>query len=125
MMIKLIKLILLALSLLSGPLAAKDFKRSKTIYAIETEGQVYKIDLAERTALIGGFEYYFGDPYQNNMPTITFLGGSEGVLEMMYVGMRVKVLFADYGHMRLAMKVDQVNQIPGWDVGKVHVPGKK
>ena len=99
---------------LSFNVYAEDFKREKRIYTIETESVIYRIDLAERTALIGGYKYYFGEPRKSNTPPIKLLGGGDGVFEMLYVGMRVKLRFADYGYMRLATKVEQVPAVPGW-----------
>lgn len=99
---------------------AKDHKGSKRFFTREVEGQIYRIKLEDRTAWIGGFEYYLGEPRFSNTPDIFLLNGDEVVYEMLQVGMRVKVRYADLGHIRIAKVVRQVDQVPGWYVGKTY-----
>jgi len=106
---KLAKWMLLGLVLLPSLAAAKDFSRPNRIYTVETTGVVQSIDLVEREARIGGFTYYFGSPIYGNSSEVKLYGVGFGSFEMLYVGMKVKVHFADTGVSRYVVLLEQLS----------------
>ena len=78
-------LVLLLLQLTVSVWAAEDW--------VEKEGVIREIDLANRTAIISGFRYYFGSAggYQNaDIDLLAYPGGS---FELLEVGMKVQFHF--------------------------------
>ena len=56
----------------------------------EKDGVVREIDLANRTAIISGFRYYFGTSFGYQTPEIELLLYPRGSFEMLQVGMKVQ-----------------------------------
>lgn len=67
--------------------------RAEEINWVEKEGVIYKIDRGNRTAVIGGYRYYFGSAsgYQN--ADIDLLGFPGGSFELLEVDMNVQFHF--------------------------------
>ena len=100
---------LLGLILLPSLTAAEDFPRPSRIYTVETTGVIELIDIAEREARIGGFTYYFGSPILDNLSEVKLYGVGYGSLEMLNVGMKVRVRFADTGVSRYVVLLEQLS----------------
>ncbi|MCZ6501063.1 MAG: hypothetical protein O6945_00950 [Gammaproteobacteria bacterium] len=76
---------------------------------METTGEIRSIDLAAREARIGGFTYYFGSPIYGNSSEVKLYNVGYGSFEMLYVGMKVKVRFADTGVSRYVVLLEQLS----------------
>lgn len=60
---------------------------------VEKEGVIRSINLVDRTAVISGYRYTFGHVSGLNQPTIELVGGTQGALELLKVGMKVQFHF--------------------------------
>lgn len=100
---------LLGLVVLPSLAVAEDFPRPNRIYTVETTGEIRSIDLAAREARIGGFTYYFGSPIYGNSSEVKLYNVGYGSFEMLYVGMKVKVRFADTGVSRYVVLLEQLS----------------
>ncbi|MFN3238643.1 MAG: hypothetical protein ACE37D_16490 [Pseudomonadales bacterium] len=82
------------------PVAAESITYDQIVDSIEdaveertTEGRIEAIDLAARTGTIGGYRYHFG-PSTLNLPLqVKLLGRNFGSLELLQVGMDVRVFY--------------------------------
>ncbi len=82
--------------------------RAEEINWVEKEGVIYKIDRGNRTAIIGGYRYYFGSAsgYQNaDMDLIGFPGGS---FELLETGMIVQFHFVQEDPWRRIIRLRQL-----------------
>jgi hypothetical protein len=100
--------LLLSLALvLPAQVLAREHPRPSRIYAVETTGEIRSIDLPNQEAIIGGFRYYFSS--QGSKPSrVSILGYEAGALELLQVGMKVRVQFADTGVSRYVLKLQQL-----------------
>ena len=74
-----------------------------------SSGIVRSIDLDSRTAVIGGYKYWFGpafSEYPLKISLLSYAGG--GSLELVEPGMKVEVTFGDTGDARIAMILRQL-----------------
>lgn len=81
---------LLGIMFLSHGIAAIDYSN---LDWVEKEGVIRKINLAERTAVISGYKYTFGNSSGFNQPTVKLLNSNYGALELLEVGMKVQFHF--------------------------------
>ena len=100
---------LLGLVFLPFLTVADDFPRPSRIYTVEITDVIRSINLAEREARIGGFTYYFGSPILDNSSEVKLYGVGFGSLEMLTVGMKVRVVFADTGVSRYVVLLEQLS----------------
>ena len=100
---------LLGLVVLPCLTVAEDFPRPSRIYTVETTDVIRSIDLAAREARIGGFTYYFGSPVLGNSSEVKLYGVGFGSFEMLHVGMKVKVRFADTGVSRYVILLEELS----------------
>ena len=100
---------LLGLVLLPSLVAAEDFPKPSRIYTVETSDVIRSIDLVRREARIGGFTYYFGSPIYGNSSEVKLYGVGFGSFEMLNVGMKVKVRFADTGVSRYVVLLEELS----------------
>jgi hypothetical protein len=92
----------------------------KVIYARTAVGEIHSIDLVKRTAIIGGYRYYFGDPRHSDSSRVSLYGYHSGSFEMLSPGMKVYIRYAEYGVGRYVVSLKQL--APGTDV---HARGVK
>ena len=71
-----------------------------------TRGVVQSIDLGNRTAIISGFLYDFGP---NTFPLkVRMYKSDAGAVELLRPGMKVDVVYGDFGATRLARQITQL-----------------
>jgi hypothetical protein len=75
---------------------------------VEKEGVVREIDLAQRTAIISGFRYYFGTSSGYQTPTIELLYYPTATFEMLTVGMKVQFHFTPEKPWRRILRLRQL-----------------
>ena len=80
--------------------------RKGPIRARKDRGVVHAIDLDQRTGEISGYSYHFGPPAYDLK--VTLLGSSYGALELLEPGMKVEVVYGDFGSSRLAFSIEQL-----------------
>ena len=86
----------------------------RVIYARTAVGEIYSIDLVNRTAIIGGYRYYFGDPRHSDASEVKMYGYQSGSFEMLSPGMKVYVRYGEYGVGRYVVSLQQL--APGTDI---------
>ena len=96
--------------LLGAPAYADDLQSimssTDTVVARTARGIIRSIDLDKRTAIIGGFMYAFGPP---SFPIkVTMLNASTGSIEMLRSGMKVEVVYGEFGTSRIAASIKQL-----------------
>ena len=96
-------LLILLLSLLSLAASA----RAAEEWA-EKDGVVREIDLANRTAIISGFRYYFGTSFGYQTPEIELLLYPRGSFEMLQVGMKVQFHYTPRKPYRRILRLRQL-----------------
>ncbi|MGB1686577.1 MAG: hypothetical protein ACPHE0_08940 [Pseudomonadales bacterium] len=96
-------LLILLLSLLALATAA----RAAEEWA-EKDGVVREIDLANRTAIISGFRYYFGTSFGYQTPEIELLLYPRGSFEMLQVGMKVQFHYTPRKPYRRILRLRQL-----------------
>ena len=74
----------------------------------EKDGVVREIDLANRTAIISGFRYYFGTSFGYQTPEIELLLYPRGTLEMLQVGMKVQFHYTPRKPYRRILRLRQL-----------------
>ena len=92
----------------------------RVIYARTAVGQIFSIDLVNRTAMISGYRYYFGNPVQGDASKISLYGYDAGSLEMLRVGMKVYIRYAELGTSRYVVSLKEL--APSTDI---HARGVK
>lgn len=75
---------------------------------VEKEGVVREIELAERTAIISGYRYYFGTSYGYQTPDITLINYPTATFEMLQVGMKVQYHFTPEKPWRRILRLRQL-----------------
>ena len=74
----------------------------------EKDGVVREIDLANRTAIISGFRYYFGTSFGYQTPEIELLLYPRGSFEMLQVGMKVQFHYTPRKPYRRILRLRQL-----------------
>ena len=74
----------------------------------EKDGVVREIDLANRTAIISGFRYYFGTSFGYQTPEIELLLYPRGTFEMLQVGMKVQFHYTPRKPYRRILRLRQL-----------------
>lgn len=121
MTVRKILLLIFTMSLfVAAPFASaeKTVKASqpKVIYARTAVGEIHSIDMNARTAVIGGYRYQFGSPIYSDTSKISLYGYSFGSFEMLRVGMKVYVRYAEYGVSRYVVSLKEL--APDTDIHK-------
>jgi len=80
----------------------------RVIYARTAVGKIFSIDLVNRTAMISGYRYYFGNPVQGDASKISIYGYDAGSLEMLRVGMKVYIRYGEYGIGRYVVSLKEL-----------------
>jgi hypothetical protein len=75
---------------------------------VEKEGVIREINLAERTAIISGYRYYFGTSYGFEAASIQLLQGSRASYEMLAVGMKVQFHYTPQKPWRRVLRLRQL-----------------
>lgn len=78
-------------------------KLEKPLRARTTRGVIHTIDMNARKGIIGGFEYHFGPP--TFQLKVTMKNSSGGALELLQPGMKVEVVYGDFGTTRIAAAI--------------------
>lgn len=103
---------LLAAILLFGSFASAPV----TLYGAEVlhsgarhrQGIVDVIDFADRTAIISGYKYSFGEPGANYYPDVTMLNSDFGSFELLKPGMKVDIVYGEFGFIRVVVSLQQL-----------------
>jgi hypothetical protein len=74
-------------------------------------GVIYSVDLAERTAIISGYKYYFGSPNEQADVKVKMYNSAYGAFELLQPGMKVEIVYGDDGNERWATEVQQLSDI--------------
>lgn len=88
----------------------------RVIYARTAIGVIHEINLTKRTAIIGGYIYYFGNPDDRDASKVTLYGYHSGAFELLKVGMKVTLRYAEYGVGRYVLSLRQL--APDTDIYK-------
>lgn len=83
----------------------------KKIYTRETTGIIRDINLSERQAIISGYKYYFGSTVYGDASDVRMYGSEFGAFEMLKVGMKVRVRYAEYGHIRYVTVLQELSPL--------------
>jgi hypothetical protein len=78
----------------------------KPLRARTTRGIIRTLDLDARKGVIGGYEYHFGPP--TFALKVTMLNSGGGALELLQPGMKVEVVYGDFGTARIAASIKQL-----------------
>lgn len=107
---------LLVLALMSHMTVAEELEfitdedvLNETVSARTTQGVIESVDLAERSAIIGGYTYDFGPA---NMPVpveVKMYNSEHGAFELLRSGMKVEIVYGDFGDVRLTVRVQQLS----------------
>ena len=81
-------------------------KLEKPLRARTTRGVIHTIDMNARKGIIGGFEYHFGPP--TFQLKVTMKNSSTGALELLQPGMKVEVIYGDFGSTRIAAEIKEL-----------------
>lgn len=81
----------------------------KRIFARTTTGIIRDINLSKRQAIISGYKYYFGNPIYGDASEVKLYGYDAGSFEILRVGMKVRIEYAEYGHIRYVVKLQQLS----------------
>jgi hypothetical protein len=74
-------------------------------------GMMEGLDLGERTAVIGGFKYFFGPSTLAEPLDVTIMGSDYGAIEMLKDGMQVEVHYLEAPRYRIGTRLVQVRTI--------------
>ncbi len=75
---------------------------------VEREGVVREIDLANRTAIISGYRYYFGTAAGYQAPEMQLIYYPKATLEMLTVGMKVQYHYTPQKPWRRILRLRQL-----------------
>jgi len=81
---------------------------AEQIFARSTTGVIREISLEAREAIISGYRYYFGHTQYNNSAEIKLYQSDAGAFELLSVGMKVEIVYAEYGHLRYVLRLQQL-----------------
>jgi hypothetical protein len=98
------RMIVLGLLLFCNAMAIAE----EEVWWLEKEGVIRSINLADRTAIITGFRYYFGSSSGYQMADIELLNQSTAVFEMLAVGMKVQFHFTSDKPWRRILRLRQL-----------------
>ena len=73
-----------------------------------TQGVVRDIGLAERTTVIGGYSYLVGPAIAETPVRVVLAGTTAGSFELLRNGMRVEVVYVDFGDARIAFEITEL-----------------
>jgi hypothetical protein len=90
-------------------LPAQSGLAADAIYARTTSGIIREIGLEAREAIISGYRYYFGHVQYNNAAEIKLYQSEGGAFELLTVGMKVEIVYAEYGHLRYVLSLQQLS----------------
>ncbi len=79
------------------------------MWARDAQGIVREIDLAARSVIIGGYSYLVGPSYVENPLRVSLSGTGAGSFELLEVGMKVEVVYVDFGYARIALMIDELS----------------
>lgn len=94
--------------LISQVVIAESAVNDGRVFARKTLGEVHRIDLAEREAVISGFRYYFGSVITGDDSKISMLGYSTGSFELLEPGMKLLIYYAETGVSRYVISAEQL-----------------
>ena len=97
----------LVMSILSSAFSAVAAENPK-VMARTKYGIIRSIDLQSRTAIISGFKYAFGSVEDGRTAEVKLYGSEYGALELLKVGMKVKVVYGEFGFMRVVLRLQQL-----------------
>ncbi len=80
----------------------------KPMWTRTTQGFVRDIDLAERTTVIGGYSYLVGPAIAETPVRVVLAGTTAGSFELLRNGMRVEVVYVDFGDARIAFEITEL-----------------
>lgn len=113
---KLLSIILMLASVTASAVTFEELGDSMTepIPPRSELGVIYEINFSERKITIGGYEYLVGPATISPPVSVSLYGTTAGSFELLSEGMKVEVQYIDFGHARVAFKIDQL--APGADV---------
>ena len=80
------------------------------MWARETQGVIREIDLGKRSIIIGGYSYLVGPSYVEKPLQVSLHGTEAGAFELLEVGMKVEVLYIDFGYSRVAFLIEELSR---------------
>ena len=80
----------------------------KPMWTRTTQGFVRDIDLAERTTVIGRYSYLVGPAIAETPVRVVLAGTTAGSFELLRNGMRVEVVYVDFGDARIAFEITEL-----------------
>jgi len=78
------------------------------VMARTTRGVIQSITLYNRTAIISGFTYDFGEPDHRLPVQVQMVGSEFGTIEMLRLNMKVEIVYGERGDIRLAVRLQQL-----------------
>lgn len=106
---------LCCLALVSAPLYGEDMTFEEvmatfdgTVKARRDEGLIHSINYSNRTGIIGGHKYWFGQQFSEIPLKVKLLNSDTGAFELLEPGMKVSVTYGDSGRARVAVIVEQL-----------------
>lgn len=79
-----------------------------TRYARSTVGEIYEMNFAGRTAVVGGHEYYFGHPQRGEVAEVTMYDSDYGAFELLHEGMKLELVYATFQGVRVVLRARQL-----------------
>lgn len=73
------------------------------------EGVVRQINFADRTIVVGGYEYLVGPSTLDQPVEVNLYATSAGAFELLRDGMLVEVEYIDFGHARVAFRISELS----------------
>lgn len=101
-------LIVLVVLLMTLSMVPTKSAAQSAIYTRITTGVIREINLESREAIISGYRYYFGHTQYNNSAVIRLYQSEAGAFELLSVGMKVEMVYAEYGHLRYVLGLQQL-----------------
>jgi len=99
------------LTLASFPATVSAADNEKRLYTRTTTGVIRDINLSKRQAIVSGYKYYFGSPVYGDAADVDMYDADFGSLEMLKVGMKVFIRYAEYGNIRYVVHLEQISDL--------------
>ena len=77
-------------------------------YTQQRIGELHKINIAARTAIISGYRYSFSGLKGYDRPKVKMLGSNFGAFEMLRPGMRIRLKYHLSQYSRVVVEAEQV-----------------
>ena len=78
------------------------------VYARTQYGIIRSVDMANHIAIISGYKYEFGALQDGWMAEVKMAGSDYGSFELLKPGMKVKVVYGEFGFTRVVLRLQQL-----------------